>query len=130
MTKKKPTKKQALEKQLLELWKMACLKKWGDRCIFCGRNDQTTFHHYIPKSRSLILRFDVKNGVPMCNMREHAKLHHYGTPDEVRELCEQIRKVRGKEWCEYIDKQKNTHQTNTISFLERQKEKLLEWLKK
>jgi hypothetical protein len=122
-------KKQALEKQLLDLWKMACLKRYGDRCIFCGQNDQTTFHHYIPKSRSLVLRFDIENGVPMCNAREHSKIHHYGTPDEVREMCEHIRKVRGKKWCDYIDAQKKSTQKNTITFLEEQLEKLLTYLR-
>jgi hypothetical protein len=129
MSRKKPTKKQALEKELLELWKMACLKRYGDNCIFCGRHDQTTFHHYIPKSRSLLLRFDTENGVPMCNMREHSKIHHYGTPDEVWELCEHIRKVRGKKWCDYINKQKSCTQKSTLTFLEEQKKKLLTELK-
>ena len=126
-TQKKKTK---LSKECNELWKRACLKKWGDKCIICGKSDQTTYHHYIPKSRSVLLRFDIMNGVPICNMRAHYKIHHSGTPDEVREICDTIRNKRGKEWVEYIDKRKNIHEVSVykISWLEEQKIKLQNYL--
>ena len=105
-TQKKKTK---LSKECIELWKQCCYKAWGDSCIICGRTDQTTYHHYIPRSRSTLLKYDVLNGVPICNMKAHYKLHHNGTPDEVREICDTIRRKRGKKWCAYIDKFKNIH---------------------
>ncbi len=122
--------KQKLEKECIDLWKRCCLKMWGENCIFCGSKDQTTFHHYIPRSRSTLLKYDPMNGVPMCNMREHAKIHHFGTPDEVRELCQRIRDIRGKKWCNYIDKakQEDNRSINTITWLTKQKQKLLDYL--
>jgi len=123
-------KKKRLAKECGNLWKYACHKKWGGECIICGHSDQTTFHHYIPKSRSLSLRYDIMNGVPLCNMKCHYKIHHSGTPDEVREICDTIRKKRGKEWCEYIDNAKKQDNTglNTIAWLEEQKAKLNDYL--
>jgi len=135
MTKKKAKtttqkKKQALDKELLELWKMACYKAWGDECIICGNTDQTTYHHYIPKSRSIRLKYDVINGVPICNGKAHYKLHHSGTPDEVFEICETIRIKRGKTWCDYIDKAKamDNRSIYTLRWLEEQKEILNNYL--
>lgn len=133
MKKKKTTtqkKKQQLDKELIELWKRCCDKAWGDECIICGRTDQTTYHHYIPRSRSILLKYDPINGVPICNMRAHYKLHHNGTPDEVREICETIRKKRGKKWCDYIDKAKKQDNRNlyTLGWLEKQREILKEYL--
>ena len=124
------TNKQKIEKELSKLWKLCCYKMWGDNCIFCGRNDQTTYHHYIPKSRSKLLQYDPLNGVPMCNMREHAKIHHFGTPDEVMRLCEEVRTKRGKEWCNYIDlhKMADNRSLNTITWLTAQLNKLKEYL--
>ena len=133
MKKKKTTtqkKKNKLDKECIALWKLACDKMWGNSCIMCGKTDQTTFHHYIPRSRSTLLKYDPINGVPICNMRAHYKLHHNGTPDEVREICDTIRRKRGKVWCKYIDEKKQMRQSSfyTIGWLEEQKQKLKEYL--
>ena len=123
-------KKHKIAKECENLWKRCCMKAWGDSCIFCGRNDQTTYHHYIPRSRSILLKYDPINGVPMCNMREHYKIHHSGTPDEVRELCEEIRRKRGKKWCKYIDSAKAQDNKGlfTLKWITEQRQKLLDYL--
>ena len=63
-------------------------------------------------------------------MRAHYKLHHNGTPDEVREICDTIRRKRGKKWCAYIDEKKMIHESSfyTLGWLEEQKIKLTEYL--
>jgi len=123
-------KKNNLDKECNTLWKLACYKMWGDECIICGHTDQTTYHHYIPKGRSIRLKYDVINGVPICNMKAHYKLHHSGTPDEVREICDTIREKRGEAWCKYIDKERVKDNTSlyTLSWLEAQRDKLKEYL--
>lgn len=117
-------KKTKLCKVCDNLWKLASAKVWGDKCIICGLTDQTTFHHYIPKSKSYRLRFDVLNAVPLCNSREHFILHHGDDPDKQRKICNDIVAKRGKKWYNYIEKNRKTDETSiyTLGWLEKQRE--------
>lgn len=120
-------RKKQLTKECSELWKYACAATYGNKCLLCGKTDQTTFHHYIPKSKSKRLQFDVSNGIPICNMREHYILHHGNNPEATRKICDDIIKIRGKKWYnDLMEKAKRPeHSINTISWLEEQK-KILE----
>jgi len=106
-------KKQILIKQAEDLWKQKCLEKWGDRCIITGE-PANTFHHFIPKSKSTLLRFDVQNGVPIC-LKHHYIIHFSKNPDEVYQIIKTIRKKRGKEWCDYIDQKKKERFNDNIT---------------
>ena len=53
------------------------LKGHYNKCMVCG-GEYTCLHHYMPKSRSLALRWDQKNAIPICNSC-HFK-HHKGDP--------------------------------------------------
>jgi len=97
-------KKQELVKQADDKWKEKCLEKWGDRCIITGEL-ASTFHHFIPKSKSTLLRFDVANGVPV-SLKIHYILHFSKNPDEVYQIIKTIRERRGDVWCDYMDKKK------------------------
>lgn len=119
-------KKTLIADECNKLWKLACYELWGGACILCGKTDQTTFHHYIPKSQSIRLKFDPINGVPLCNMREHYIIHHGHNPDTVRKICQDIRDTKGKKWCEYIDLRAKMDNGGlfTVKWIEEQREKL------
>lgn len=110
--------KQLLAREADALWKEKCLEKWGDRCIITGEM-ASTFHHFIPKSKSTLLRYDVENGVPV-SLKIHYILHFSKSPDEVYQIIKTIRERRGKEWCDYIDlmKKKRFEGNITIKWLE------------
>ena len=95
-------KKYIVADRCVKLWPRACERIWGDADILTGTTEGVVFHHYTPRSRSMLLKYDPLNGVPI-NSKAHYKIHHSGTPDEVREICEEIRRKRGKAWCDYID---------------------------
>jgi len=117
-------KKASLSKTANELWKYACVKKWGQICEGCGK-PAIQIHHYIPKSRNGLLRFCVENGVLLCKSC-HYIIHHTHNPPDAYRIIERIRKGRGKRWCEYIDKHEKIHGTSfrTIKWLNEQIENL------
>jgi len=114
----KSSHKKYLEKEAMELWQLACAKKWGEKCAICGM-PANTFHHFIPKSRSTLLKYDVENGVPLC-LKHHYIIHFSKNPAEIHRLVDKIRTKRGKKWCEYIDKKEKSKEGgfNTIKWLE------------
>jgi hypothetical protein len=60
-------------------------------------------HHWIRKSQSNNLRYDIKNGVPLTN-KEHCQHHLSGDPDVVA----QIIKTNGQEWHDDLQKRRRT----------------------
>jgi hypothetical protein len=70
------------------------------RCLLCGRPTQVA-HHYVYKSKSLTLRHDLKNLIPLCN-KCHCNLH-LGSEDF---WGGKIRDIKGKSWFKYIEKKK------------------------
>jgi hypothetical protein len=114
------TEKQRLEKENMEIWKQGCLEEYGDQCLVCGASP-ITFHHFIPISRNGLMKFDIKNGVPLC-LKHHYIVHKSPSPSEIHRTIETIRKKRGKEWCKYIDKHEKIHGTsfNTLKWLQEQ----------
>jgi len=133
-TKKKyiPTQKKIarVAKECLELWKLACYKMWGDECIFSGTTNETTYHHYILKSKNVRLRFDPMNGVPMRNSNEHYLIHHGNNPETITDLYNEIRRKRGKKWCDYIakEKAKDNYSFLTLRNITEQRDKLKKYL--
>ena len=108
-------KKTRLEKKGLELWKQACAKKWGTKCEICGK-DASTFHHFIYKSASNALKFDVENGVPICRDC-HFKIHRQKKNGF---MALRIRDRRGKKWSDYIQSKDGVLINRTIGWLEEQ----------
>jgi len=94
-------KKNKLEDEAYKLWKQLALRKWGMICVVCGE-PADVFHHFIPKSRSRLLRFNVSNAIPICS-KCHYKIHFSSKPTEIHRIVRKIRRVRGKDWCDYID---------------------------
>lgn len=118
--------KKDLIKELETLWKEACVYIWGDICEVCGR-PANTFHHFIPRGKSLILRYDILNGIPLCQSC-HSKIHHITkNPDDVYEIQKKIRNQRGKLWENYIDTRKKVKNGSyTIKLLQEQADYLKE----
>ena len=48
-------------------WRQAVLARWGYQCAYCGNTDIDIVQaHHIVKRRNVILRWDVRNGIPGC----------------------------------------------------------------
>jgi len=97
-------------------------RKIYPRCLVCGK-DTTEMHHYIPKSRSNILRYNFKNLIPLCHSC-HFKYHH-GDPY----IGIIILKTKGFDWADDLNKQRNIFvkankkwYLKQIEFLEKLKE--------
>ena len=97
---KKDRKK--LEKKLEELWKQAVKKKWGNWCSICSSSANLHVHHFVHRSKSNNLRYDVENGVVLC-ARDHLSLHN----GQEAIMAVLIARKRGDKWWKYIEKQKN-----------------------
>lgn len=118
----KKTKKQELKKYLDKLWKAKCFIKWGQTCLCCGK-PANVFHHYIPRSKSFGLTWDVMNGVPLCRA-EHYLIHNSHNPDVTTQICNRIIDMMGKERYEYLKNHKGDGK-DAIYWLKEQEEKLL-----
>ena len=69
------------------------------RCLLCNGQTQVA-HHHCHKSKSLTLRYDFKNLIPLCNSC-HFKLHFNESF-----WASKIVKIKGLKWFSYIEKKK------------------------
>ena len=78
------------------------IKKLHPKCEACG-SDTEVAHHWIEKSRSSNLRYDLRNLIPLCHSC-HAKIHNrfgnsiMGSLD----VADVIRQKRGEDWYNQI----------------------------
>lgn len=74
------------------------------KCEACGAQNQVG-HHWIEKSRSSFLRYDLRNIIPLCTSC-HAKIHNVFGNSIMggMNIVEKIIKIRGKKWKEEMDK--------------------------
>lgn len=118
----KRTKKQILEKECIVLWRQASVKRWGGHCAICGKVGDH-MHHFIARSRSTALKYDVENAVPLC------RGHHYSIHNEMdilkrRALEDFIINGRGLNWLTYISEHKSAKIQVRIWWLEDIKKEL------
>jgi hypothetical protein len=99
-TKRKPSLK-TLRNKADHLFSQACFKRWGNVCPVC-KGEATQTHHFIPKSISAYLRYEILNGVPLCYHCHIIRLHSQGDPL----VYEAIIKKRGQEWFTKLKKLK------------------------
>ena len=101
-------------------------KAWGEvilrlhpLCEYenCGDKSKDP-HHFVPKSISNVLRYDISNGIGLC--RSHHFRHHNGNPFIHQQIIEQ----RGMEWFKYLKEQKNKNIKISLRWYEEYLKKL------
>ena len=75
------------------------------RCLLCGNLTQVA-HHFVHKSKSLTLRYDFRNLIPLCNSC-HFKLHYNESY-----WAGIIIKIKGLRWFGYLQRKKQ----NTLRY--------------
>ena len=80
-----------LRRKADELYQLAGIKQ-KPKSIISGVPTQV-IHHFIYKSQSSFLRYDLDNGVPLTH-KEHARHHLSGDPA----ILAKILKVNGQKW--------------------------------
>lgn len=68
--------------------------KNNPKCLLCGKLADC-IHHFIPKSVCSALRYELKNGIPICTGC-HNRLHHSGDPEYEHKII----KIKGENWYE------------------------------
>ncbi len=63
-------------------------------CLICG-GEYSCLHHMFPKSTCSALRYNIHNGIPICQ-KCHCRVHSSDDPT----INIQIVQIRGKEWLE------------------------------
>jgi 5-methylcytosine-specific restriction endonuclease McrA len=76
------------------------VKKLSPKCLLCGNPTQVA-HHHVHKSKSLVLRYDLRNLIPLCNGC-HFKLHYNESY-----WASKIVEKKGLKWFKELDKKKN-----------------------
>jgi len=94
--------KATLRNQCDRLWKEICLRKYGTKCEICGENFRTTPHHFYYRSSIPWLRYEILNGIILCQ-KCHALLHF----KDPKIIEEKIIKIRGKKWLNKLNKIKD-----------------------
>jgi 5-methylcytosine-specific restriction endonuclease McrA len=91
-----------LRKKADDLFFEACRKKYGDKCLICGRLYDKA-HHFFPKGQYQHLRYDLDNGINLC-MVHHSMIHQTGLRKEVENM---IIGKRGNDWFNNLRKKAN-----------------------
>lgn len=99
-------------------------------CEACGAKCQVG-HHWIEKSRSSYLRYNLANIVPLCNSC-HSKIHNIFGNSIVGGLnvAEIIIKKRGRAWKNRMEKLQPTYQKVDVLWLEGVEKRLVKELEK
>ena len=94
-------------------------RKENDCCLVCG-GEYSCLHHFFPKSVSSALRYNLENGIPIC---QRCHFRHHSANDPI--IHATIVRIKGDEWLQRLEKDKhkiiNTSQTyykNIINNLE------------
>lgn len=72
------------------------IKKLFPNCLLCGKKTQVAHHHF-KKERSLALRYNLKNLIPLCNGC------HFRMKWEEGILSCKIMAIKGIEWFKELD---------------------------
>lgn len=87
-------------------------RKMNKKCLICSSPCEVG-HHFVRKSNSSFLRYDLRNIIPLCN-RCHCSYHL--REDESFNI--KIRDIKGKEWYESIEKDKNNYHKVNVAMYE------------
>jgi 5-methylcytosine-specific restriction endonuclease McrA len=97
---KSPTAK--LQKECDRLLQQ-CNKLLHNKCEVCGKDNEVG-HHFVEKSRSSRLRYELTNIIPLCNSC-HYKIHNRNGNMIMtsHDIVEDIINKRGKKWLEELN---------------------------
>ncbi len=98
-------------------WFRALCLEFNIRCEISSE-PQEVIHHFIEKSNSANLQFDVRNFIPVSGKTHSLFMFRRSILDA------EIGFSRGIEWIEYIKKQKQIHISKSIKWLREQEERL------
>ena len=115
---KKRRIRNALETKAKKLWEARCIEKWGDVCEVCGKGMKEV-HHFFPKGRFSILKYDVNNGIILCQ-ECHFNHHFVGIPI----IHATIIKKRGNKWYQSLLKKSQEKHTYNNLWIEGEIKKL------
>lgn len=87
---KKPTLKKLI-KEADKLYQLKVIRE-NPYSIISGEPTEVV-HHFIPKSQSNNLRYDLENGVPLTH-KEHCRHHTSGDPSIIAKILE----AKGQDW--------------------------------
>jgi len=114
------SKKQKFKRELDRLWQKIFVAE-NPECLVCS-NRTSAGHHYIQKAQSLYLRWDLRNGIPLC---QHCHYRHHKSGDPY--IHQTIIKRKGHKWADELQKDRRIIFKDTISNLEEVKERLQEY---
>ncbi len=116
--------KKKIMKAMDRMWSHLIFATYGNRCVLCGK-PAVDSHHIIRRSKSNALRYDIKNGVPLCKGCHFFGIHK-GSTEHHKALLEWI----GEEKYAYLQQKKNEYTKMNISSLRERAKELYEQLKK
>lgn len=121
--KKKSAKEIARDKADAKLTPI--IKALHPQCEACGHETQVA-HHWIEKSRSLHLRYDIRNLIPLCHSC-HAKIHNrFGNSVAgCLDVADIIRSKRGEQWYQDMRREASTIVKADLKFYQDHYTKLL-----
>jgi hypothetical protein len=88
-------------------------------CLVCGQ-PISCGHHYIQKSQSLWLRWDMRNIIPICS-KCHTLHHKSGDP----RIHQEILRKKGHKWADELEAERRIIFKNTLGNLKVVEEDLL-----
>lgn len=106
---KKYNPKRRLRSKADRLWYQQCIEWYGELCEVCGQIAHH-IHHFFPKGNYGFLRYDIENGVPICN-RCHHRHHFIGDPTIHQAIIEN----RGQEWYKSLVKKSKIRPTSYMT---------------
>ncbi|MEI6529656.1 MAG: hypothetical protein WCN88_04685 [Candidatus Falkowbacteria bacterium] len=96
---KQKTEKQKLQEEADKLYQEVG-RELNDSCLICG-GEYSCLHHFIRKSQSTALRYDLENGIPICHIC-HCRIH----TGQDSSTTARIVLIKGIQWFEMIDARK------------------------
>lgn len=72
-------------------------RELNDSCLICG-GEYSCLHHWVRKSQSTALRYDLENGIPIC-AKCHCKIH----TGQDNMTAGRIIIIKGNEWFENLE---------------------------
>jgi hypothetical protein len=87
--KKKKKPKGLSTRNLEKLWCNVIKKKYNNQCIICHRSEKLECHHIVHR-RSILLKYDHRNGVPVCSPLTGRNCHNYADSLIGKEIIENM----------------------------------------